>query len=109
VPAGADTEAVQNTAERALARHELVTDGPASAYRLTVTIAGDAAKQGVRSVRCDLTLFKPDGTSASFPYESVAGEVTPRSYAALIDAAVDAHASELAALMVPAGTASMRQ
>jgi outer membrane protein TolC len=106
-PAGTDAESISSAVGRALARHELARSTDRTPYRLAVKIAERAPERaagaksepatGLRNVRCDLILYRPDGTWERFAYESVAAELTARSAMALVEAAVDTHAAAMAA------------
>ncbi len=105
VPQGLDHAAALAALAQALSRHEIAM-GRAKTYRLDLTIRAEGGRPGVREVHTELTLFGPAGALHRFEHQSVAGELTPRSLAALIDAAIDSNATAIAALVAPATTAS---
>ena len=99
LPEGADRAGVLATMARALSRHDIAMTS-AHTYRLDLSVDAGPARPGMRSVRTELTLSRADGESHRYQHEALAGEITPGSLSALVDAAVYANAAAIAAQIV---------
>ena len=101
-PAGADSEVLLGAMARALSRHEIFA-APARPHRLELRVDGGSASTGVRVLALEFRLSGPHGGVQTYRYEAVAGEVTARSLAAVIDAGIAAHAAEIERHILAAG------
>jgi hypothetical protein len=106
-PAGADSDVLLSAMARALSRHEIfAAPAPAQPHRLELRVGDAAPASGVRVLALEFRLSGPRGGVQSYRYESVAGEVTTRSLAAVIDAGIAAHAAAIGRDLMAAGTVS---
>ena len=98
----ADSEVLLGAMARALSRHEIFA-APARPHRLELRVDGGSASTGVRVLALEFRLSGPHGGVQTYRYEAVAGEVTARSLAAVIDAGIAAHAAEIERHILAAG------
>ncbi|MEI6722377.1 MAG: TolC family protein [Betaproteobacteria bacterium] len=94
LPAGIDRDALLGSVSRALLRHDIFMTA-SNPHRLDLRVGDGPGNPGVGVLNLEFSLFGPDGAARPYRYEAVAGEVTQRTLAAVIDAAIAAHAAAI--------------